>query len=145
MSGALVLALAYPDITADLAVLSESITARINSLPSAAQPAFTSLLVALTLLSVFFFGLLLDVIGSLYVILELRIFRIHLERNRAWLNKFVDSRFQEYAREDYANILSVVSADSISKSFFRGFLWWKRSTWEEMFKSLRSYLVLTAF
>ncbi len=117
----------YQDMaTAEVAATINSILPQFNSLPSAIQPAFTSLLVALTLLSVFFFGLLLDLIGSLYVIWELRLFRAHLERNRTWLTEVVDLKFHEYVRDDFINILSGVPADSTVSALFTGMLFGRK-------------------
>ena len=71
-----VLGVAFPEIAlqnAQLAVeISPSIAAKI---PLAAQTALQSLLIALALLSVFVIGLLLDLLGSIFVLAEVRVFR----------------------------------------------------------------------
>jgi hypothetical protein len=85
-----VLVWAYPRIAVELtAFLSDNLSAPLAKIPVAAQSPFTSLLVAVSVVSVFFVWLLLDLIGSLFVYEELFIFRTHLERNQQWISKFI--------------------------------------------------------
>src|ERR1041385_7119974 len=75
-------------------------TELVSKMPAVAQPAFQSLLVALGLLSVFVTGLLLDLIGSIFMLAEARMFRVQTMKNAAWLGDVVGRQFPDYA-DDY--------------------------------------------
>jgi hypothetical protein len=139
----LVLIWAYPNSTiTELWTFSESLSDQLNDLPSPVQPAFTSLLVALTLLSVFFFGFLFDIIGSLLAGWETGIFAIHIKRNRTWVTNLVDSKFKEYASKDLPNVLSAYPRRRV----VHGFIIWKPSTWKKVHKVFKPLLASgTAF
>jgi len=81
------------------------LTASVDKIPEQARPAIQSLLVALALLSVFIIGLVLEVIGSVFMIYEANLFRKRLEMNQ-WVAKFVDAELPDYA-EDYKAVLDV--------------------------------------
>ena len=77
----------------------------VANIPDEAKPAVQSLLVALALLSVFIIGLVLEVIGSVFMIYEANLFRKRLEMNQ-WVAKFVGAELPDYA-EDYTAVLGV--------------------------------------
>jgi hypothetical protein len=84
-------------------------------------PAIQSLAVALALLSVFITGLLLDLIGTISVVWEARVFRDHLIRNRNWIERLIETELPDRKR-DYVCFLTLL--DRISP----------RSAWSHTFK-----------
>jgi hypothetical protein len=120
---ALILGLAYPDVLvwgADRfgALLSE------ENIPKLAQPAIQSLLVALALLSVFIIGLVLEIIGSVFMLYEANIFRRRLAMN-PWVAKFVEAELPDYA-EDYRFFLDLADLWSRLKEQWKPKNWFGR-------------------
>jgi hypothetical protein len=117
---ALFLGLTHPDMLVwgadNLGVL---LSASLNKIPPLAQPGIQSLLVALALLSVFIIGLVLEIIGSVFMLWEARTFRKYLAMNE-WIAKFFEAELPHYA-EEYGLFLDL--ADQIGPFGFRkGFL-----------------------
>ena len=120
---ALILGLAYPDALvwgADRfgTLLSE------ENIPKLAQPAIQSLLVALALLSVFIIGLVLEIIGSVFMLYEANIFRRRLAMNQ-WVAKFVEAELPDYA-EDYRFFLDLADLWSRLKEQWKPKNWFGR-------------------
>ena len=101
----LILGFAYPGLVAHSTdTLTGLLAAIYGKVPIAAQPAIQSLLVALALLSVFITGLLLDLVGSVFVIWEAWIFRKQIKKNAAWIENYFTTEMRDYA-EDYKAFL----------------------------------------
>jgi hypothetical protein len=76
LTQALILGFADPDLLVSAAhSFGVLLTASVDKIPEQARPAIQSLLVALALLSVFIIGLLLEIIGSVFMIYEANLFR----------------------------------------------------------------------
>ena len=116
-----------------------------GKVPTAAQPAIQSLLVALALLSVFITGLLLDLIGSVFVIWEAWIFRKQLKKNAAGSKAYFTAEMRDYA-EDYKAFLVLSEQISVlgqMKETTRMLLGlWRPSGWREYFHTLWSKGIL---
>src|SRR3954469_11410010 len=81
-----VLGVAFPEIAIQNAQLVGGVfTSMVDKTPALAQPALQSLLIALALLSVFVTGLLLDLLGSVFVLAEARVFRSQIGRRTHWI------------------------------------------------------------
>ena len=145
LTQALILGLAFPDTLvwgADSfgALWSESV----SKIPPLAQPAIQSLLVALALLSVFIIGLVLEIIGSVFMLYEARIFRKHLVTNQ-WIAKFVEAELPHYA-EDYGLFLDLANQirfwgwkKATPRSYFKGFQWQRQV--QQRFRRLEFVLI----
>src|SRR5262249_2213824 len=92
------------------------------------RPAVQSLLVALALLSIFIIGLVLEIIGSIFMLNEASIFRKRLAMNQ-WVAKFVEAELPDYA-EDYRLVLDLAD------------LW---SRWKEQWKPKNWFRFLNPF
>ncbi|MDQ6702538.1 MAG: hypothetical protein M3Z96_05270 [Pseudomonadota bacterium] len=57
---------------------------------------------ALALVSVLFFGLLLDLIGPTFDVSAWSIFQKNVKKNKEWLSKILDDDFPNYARDVYS-------------------------------------------
>lgn len=96
-----------PDGPAYVAIVFGSFFTTISTaVPTPAQPALQSLVVALALLSVFIAGLLLDLVGSYSIVDEASLFRDHLIKNRLWVSKLIETELSNYAH-DYAFFLRI--------------------------------------
>jgi hypothetical protein len=119
------LVLLYPSFSIEeTKSISTIISSQIGGLPSEVRPALVSLLVALSLLSVFFFGLLIDLMGSLFVFWELNWFLRHLQRNKDWLSKLVNDNFVEYIGNDFEILSRIIPYNSLDNLRF-----WKKRAW----------------
>ena len=99
-----VLAWFFPEIAADwFSSIAKLLSARLYELPAAARPAFSNLLAALALVSIFFAGLLLDLIGSVLAAWEVKIFKRTLDVNAGWFSKFIETTGDQ-SRVDYEHI-----------------------------------------
>ncbi len=118
LTQALILGLANPHLLISGAhSFGVLLTEGVANIPDQARPAIQSLLVALSLLSVFIIGLVLEIIGSVFMIYEANLFRKRLEMNQ-WVAKFVDAELPDYA-EDYRVVLDV-------PDFWPPWNWWKK-------------------
>jgi hypothetical protein len=150
LSQALIFGFAFPDTLvwgADRflrALLSESV----SKIPELARPAIQSLLVALALLSVFIIGLVLEIIGSVFMLYEASIYRKRLVMN-PWITKFVEAELPDYAEDyglflDLANVWSQWKEEWKPKNWFRrGPSWgvkWQRQV-QQRFRRLESVLI----
>jgi hypothetical protein len=75
------------------------------AIPDSFQPLTTSLLGGLAIVLVFTTGLILDLASSFFIVWEMRVFRMHLERNREWIEKFFEVH-KEYGGKDYAAFIT---------------------------------------
>src|SRR5262245_58115789 len=101
---ALILGLAFPDVlVSGVHRFGVLLTKGVDEIPEEAGPAIQSLLVALALLSVFIIGLVLEIIGSVFMVLEASVFLERLAMNE-WVAKFVEADLPDYA-EDYRHLL----------------------------------------
>jgi hypothetical protein len=100
-------------LTSGARSLGDLLTASVDKIPNDARLAIQSLLVALALLSVFIIGLVLEIIGSVFVVSEARLFRKRLAMNQ-WIAKFVQAELPDYA-EDYRLVLDVPNVWSVSR------------------------------
>jgi hypothetical protein len=143
---ALILALAYPAVLISGAdSFGDLLTESVGNIPEQAKPAIQSLLVAVTLLSVFIIGLALEILGSVFMLYEANVFRKRLAMNQ-WVAKFVEAELPDYA-EDYR--LFVGLADVFSywkpKNWFRlrgpsgSINWWRQV--QQRFRRLESLLI----
>jgi hypothetical protein len=131
----------YPDLPkAGMGVFDPTFPIKWEALPQIVQTAISSLVVALALVSVFFIGLLLDLIGSISVQYEIRIFRKHLEGNQPWILELLDKAFGEYAHRDL---------DRFSAVFVWIWAFWRKSAWRTFIqgsvRDLGSWRSLTTF
>src|SRR5262249_49142757 len=126
------------------------LSAGLNKIPPPAQPGIQSLLVALALLSVFIIGLVLEIIGSVFMLWEARIFRKYLAMNQ-WIASF-EAGLPHYA-EDYSlflNLAHQIGPFGIRKGFFlqlkkgpsEGFQWQRQV--HQRFRRLESVLLAKA-
>jgi len=152
LTQALFLGLTNPDMLvwgADS--LGALLSAGLNKIPPLAQPGIQSLLVALALLSVFIIGLVLAIIGSVFMLWEARIFRKYLAMNQ-WIAKFFEAELPHYA-EDYSlflNLADQIGPFGIRKGFFlqlkkgpsEGFQWQRQV--HQRFRRLESVLLAKA-
>jgi hypothetical protein len=122
-----ILVLLYPDFCATEAkALSGIVAQQVGDLPLEVRPALVSLFIALSLLSVFFFGLLLDLIGSVFVVRELQWFLRNVQRNKDWLRELVADEFQRYIGDDFNNVLA---REDVHKRFLDRLKFWRTSFW----------------
>jgi len=117
---------------------------QIADLAPAIQSALTSLLVAVALLSIFFFGVILDLIGSLYVFWEVRVFHEYVKRNKNWLIDYMRANFGTYIQDDFNNILSQVFYSFYSNITFSWLRLWRRSERESIYQDLKAFSLLAA-
>lgn len=141
---ALILGLAYPDVLVSAAhSFGVLLTASVGEIPEEARPAIQSLLVALALLSVFIIGLVLEIIGSVFMLYEANVFRKRLAMNQ-WIAKFVEAELPDYA-EDYkflADLWSRWKEQWKPKNWFRlreGIKWQRQV--QQQFRRLESVLI----
>ena len=142
----LILGFAYPDlVTHSTDTLTGLLAAIYGKVPTAAQPAIQSLLVALALLSVFITGLLLDLVGSVFVLWEAWIFRKQLKKNAAWIEGYFTTEMRDYA-EDYKAFLVLSEQINVlrqMKETTRMFLGlWRPSGWRDYFRTVWSKGIL---
>jgi hypothetical protein len=105
LTQALILGFAYPDMLVwSVDGFGALLSASVGKIPPLAESAIQSLLVALALLSVFIIGLVLEIIGSVFMLYEAVIFKRYLAMNQ-WIEKFVKAELPDYA-EDYGAIAS---------------------------------------
>src|SRR5262245_43777917 len=105
---ALILGLAYPDVLVSGAhSFGVLLNASVGTIPEEARPAIQSLLVALALLGVFIIGLVLEIIGSIFMLYEANVFRNRLAMN-PWVARFVEAELPDYA-EDYRLVLNLAN------------------------------------
>src|SRR6516165_2845704 len=88
-----------------------------GGIPDVAHAAIQSLLVALALLSVFIVGLVLELIGSIFLFGEAFIFHRQLVVNE-WIAKFVQAELPDYA-EDYTLFLDLADKQKLIKEIRR--------------------------
>jgi hypothetical protein len=118
----LILGLAYPDLLVSGAQsFGVLLTDSVGKIPQEARPAIQSLLVALALLSVFIIGLVLEIIGSVFMLYEASAFRKRLAMNQ-WVVKFIQAELPDY-EEDYRLFLDLADLWSQWKSQ------WKPKNW----------------
>jgi hypothetical protein len=108
---ALILGLAYANVS-DVLVTGANrmgvlLTENVGKIPEVVRPAIQSLLVALALLSVFIIGLVLEILGSVFMVSEASLFRKRLAMNQ-WVAKFVEAELPDYA-EDYRLLLDLAN------------------------------------
>src|SRR6266513_3094545 len=81
-------------------------------LPTGEAKALETLLngifASLFVVCVFATGLLLDLVGSLLVLLEADVFLKHLKRNKAWIGQLL-AKYEEFLGQDMNEILSFPS------------------------------------
>jgi hypothetical protein len=147
---ALFLGLAYPDVLLSATrSFGHLLSASVDETPEAARPAIQSLLVALTLLSVFVIGLVFEIIGSVFTVFyEAHVFRKRLVMTQ-WFAKFVEAELPDYA-EDYRILLELENpwTGNFTWAQFRGY--GKRKNWiprpssfevQQRFRRLESVLL----
>jgi|SRR6516225_5865319 hypothetical protein len=135
---ALIFGLAFPDVLVSGAhSFGVLLTASVGNIPEEARPAIQSLLVALTLLSVFIIGLVLEIIGSVFMLSEANIFRKRLAMKNQWVAKFVKAELPDYA-DDYRLFLELADRWK-PKNWFRG-IKWQRDV-HQLFRRLESVLI----
>jgi hypothetical protein len=125
----------FPDALAYLTASSGDLFANFSGkVPEPLRPALQSLVVALALLSVFIAGLLLDLVGSYFVVHEAGVFREHLTRNRVWVSKLVETTLPDYAG-DYARFLILARKYGLTlnlRKSTRALAFWRPAVWREM-------------
>jgi hypothetical protein len=122
----------------EVKILSTHVAEQISFIPTEVRPALTSLFIALALLSVFFFGLLLDLIGSTGVAWEMKLFNNDLNRNSAWLYELLGKQFGEYVGDEFSNILIGFP----KQRFMDRLSVWKLSTWKTALQKFRIYSLM---
>ena len=128
---------------AQFTAVSEFVSTRLAALPEPAHPAFSSLMVALAVLSIFFLGLLLELIGSLFIVWEAKTFKAHLDRNEEWFQHFVQEH-GAYSKSDYERFMGgVVSMRESVRRTFAILRFWnhdeRQVTYRELARSLRIF------
>jgi hypothetical protein len=83
-----------------------------KSIPLATQSALGSIAIAISFLSVFVFGMLLDIAGSIFVLHEMRIFRYQIEIHKEWVKNLIAAESREYLVGDFDKFLSSISGES---------------------------------
>jgi hypothetical protein len=142
---ALILGLAFPDVLVSGAhSFGVLLTASVGNIPEEARPAIQSLLVALALLSVFIIGLVLEIIGSVFMLYEANIFRRRLAKNQ-WVASFVKAELPDYAEDyrfflDLADLWSQFKEQWKPKNWFRRGIKWQRNV-QQRFRRLESVLI----
>jgi len=106
-------------------------------IPSHIATPVGGLLAALAIVSIFFTGLLLDLLGSYYILLEMNVFRKNVNTNREWLDDFVRNH-KSYIGKDYNDFLEkfsdIYSHGEVRRMFIDAInifglfspKWWKR-------------------
>jgi hypothetical protein len=97
-----------------------------------------SLVSALAIVAVFVAGLLLDLLAIRFVVLEMIVFKRHLDRNRGWVIGLVRSQ-SEYCGADYDELQEKITETSIRKLWggFDEFIFWKPAWWQRVQRSTR--------
>jgi hypothetical protein len=143
LTQALILGFAAPDVLVSGArSFGVLLTKSVGEIPNEARPAIQSLLVALALLSVFIIGLVLEIIGSVFMLQEANLFRKRLAMNQ-WVAKFVEAELPDYAKDyrlvlDAPDFLSRLKKVWKPKNCFRGYEVWR--VWRP-FRRLESALI----
>jgi len=122
-----------------------------EAFPPAFQPALMSLAAALALVSIFFIGLCLDLLGSFHTMWEANQFKKQLEKNETWLRPFVDLN-KYYVGNDYNKFESefgtLLSKEEWKESF-KILLFWKkqyrRDYFDYMKKAFNRFRLLSAY
>jgi hypothetical protein len=99
-----------------------------EAFPSTFHPALMSVAAALSIVSIFFLGLCLDLLGTCFIFLEMNQFRNQLEKNTDWINLFVNSN-KSFICDDYNKFMTEFgSIFSLSewKPAFLLFQFWKK-------------------
>jgi hypothetical protein len=145
---ALIFGLAFPDVLVSGAqTFGVLLTASIGKIPEEARPAIQSLLVAVALLSVFIIGLVLEIIGSVFMVYEASVFRKRLAMTH-WVATFVEAALPDYA-EDCRRFLDLPDVWAYWKQNFTRKNWfglsfegvkWQREV-QQRFRRLESVLV----
>jgi hypothetical protein len=103
-------------------------------LPNSLAAAASAVLATFAIISIFFVGLLLELIGSVAIIWEVRVFKQQLERNHQWLATFLEP-YGQGAKEDFDRLMSEFG--DVGKEEWleigRMLRFWKRSAWAIMF------------
>jgi hypothetical protein len=74
-------------------------------IPATLKVSIAGVLAALGIMAIFVAGLLLDLLGSYYIIPETFIFRHQIEKNRDWLSHFVEEN-SSFIKEDFDYFLT---------------------------------------
>jgi hypothetical protein len=135
----------------NLQQLASMLTTISSAFPPAFQPALMSLAATLALVSIFFIGLCLDLLGSTFALWEVNQFKKKLEKNADWLKPLVDSN-KSYVGEDYDKLISefgsLFSKDEW-KIGFKILIFWKeknrRDYVNELKRTLKRYQLLSAY
>jgi hypothetical protein len=143
---ALFLGLAYPDVLLSATgSFGHLLSASVEKTPEAARPAIQSLLVALTLLSVFIIGLVLEIVGSMFMVYEAHVFRKRLAMNQ-WVAKFIEAELPDYT-EDYRRFLDLADLWSQAKEQWKPQNWFRLGQFtrprqvQQRFRRLESALI----
>ena len=112
---------------------------RLDSLPAELKPTGVSVLAALSIVSLFATGLLLELLGSVGVMWEAYIFKRHLQRGKEWLGPFFEEH-RLFVADDFGRMVNEFG-DPMGKeelvNTLRLFQFWKRSVWEVASKDLK--------
>jgi hypothetical protein len=121
----------------------KSISEQFTNLAPAIQSALTSLLVAVALLSIFFFGVIVDLIGSLYVAWELRVFSSYVKRNKSWLIDYMKGPYGRYVQDDLTDILTKLPDFDVMTSV-SDLQIWRKSVWVRSYQGVKALSLLPA-
>lgn len=115
----LLLAWVFPEgIWEQFDSIATPLDAGLKTLPQSVHTAFSGLLVSLTIIGIFFTGFLLDLMGSLLLFGEGRIFKNQITETAEWFPNFLKS-FGKQSQVDYEQIQSVILTQR--EEMIRGF------------------------
>jgi hypothetical protein len=106
-----------------------------GSLPDMLKKSVGSLVTVVGLISIFIAGLILDLIGSYFALLEMILFNRHLKHNQIWLNE-LSEQCQENVREDYRTLRDFFDTSFIVSP--RKF--WERIHMSRQYKNIQAFL-----
>jgi hypothetical protein len=83
----------------------DGITPFFDAIPDALKISVSGVFGVLGIMIIFVFGLLLDLLGSLYTATEMFLFRQQLEKNRSWFDSYMEKE-KDFIGDDYIRFLN---------------------------------------
>jgi hypothetical protein len=110
-----------------------------TELPSFFESVLGPIMIAFFVVSVFLVGFILDLIGSVFVVWEMNIFRKNLESNQRWI-KPVLNKYKVFLGDDMERLLTQfgdpLSKEELKESF-RIFVFWRGENWKTFWKNMK--------
>jgi hypothetical protein len=111
-----------------------------RQLPEGLVTPASAVITAVAVISIFFLGLILELIGSVAVIWEANVFKRHLERHRSWLSGLL-ANYSSSTVDDLNRVVSEFGSPLGKKDWrdtLRIFTLWKRSSRKTVFGDQRA-------